>query len=101
MVDITETKRLADLERLEKEVLELNSQKCVPIEKVLLEYTKGIQNIFPDLICSVVRISNERMYNWASPSLPKAYEDSIEGRAHWREYRFMRYGCFSERKCYR
>ena len=81
MVDITETKRLADLERLEKEVLELNSQKCVPIEKVLLEYTKGIQNIFPDLICSVVRISNERMHNWASPSLPKAYEDSIEGRA--------------------
>lgn len=80
MVDITETRRLADLERLEKEVLELNSQKCVPIEKVLLEYIKGIENIFPDMICSVVKISNSRMYNWASSSLPKAYEDSIEGR---------------------
>jgi PAS domain S-box-containing protein len=79
MVDITETRRLADLERLKKEVLELNSQKCIPVENVLLKYTKGIENIFPDMICSVLRITNNRMYKWPSSSLPKGYEDSIEG----------------------
>src|SRR5690606_25656201 len=35
MVDVTETKRLADLDHLEKSVLELNEQREIPLAHVL------------------------------------------------------------------
>ncbi|SEI74091.1 PAS domain S-box-containing protein [Dyadobacter koreensis] len=79
MIDITEAKRFTELERLEKSVLELNSQRNSSIEDVLTTYILGIENIFPKMICSVLQEKNNRLYNWASPSLPQEYIDSIEG----------------------
>lgn len=79
MIDITEPKRLTELERLEKSVLELNARKNSPIQDVLTTYILGIEKIFPKMLCSVLQVRNKQLYNWASPSLPIEYINSIEG----------------------
>ncbi|MCF2447430.1 PAS domain-containing protein [Dyadobacter sp. CY345] len=79
MIDITEAKRFTELERLEKTVLELNSQKNSTITEVLTTYILGIEQIFPKMLCSILQVKNRQLYNWASPSLPAVYIESIEG----------------------
>lgn len=78
-LDITSKKRLADLESLEKKVLELNSTSSVLLEEVLSYYVKGIESLFPQMHCSIMQVKNERLYNWVSSSLPGAYTEQIEG----------------------
>ncbi len=78
-VDITETKLLADLEKLEKEVLELNSKKDTDIESVLRVYVLGLERLFPQMTCSVLRVTDNRVYGWATPSLPTAFTSLIDG----------------------
>ncbi|MBS1780856.1 MAG: PAS domain-containing protein [Bacteroidetes bacterium] len=79
MVDITETHRLNELDHLEKHILELNALKDMPVESVLTEYIKGIESIFPGLICTIHTIKNNRLYNWASPSMSDEYINGISG----------------------
>ena len=78
MVDITETKRLTELESLEKVVLELNSKKGSSVEEVLDVYLQGIEGLFPHMICSIHQVSNGRLHNWSSVSLPADYVASLE-----------------------
>ncbi len=80
MIDITETKLLADLDHLEKEVLELNSGKSTEIETVLNFYVLGIERLFPKMKCSVLRVNGTKLNNWASPSLPEAYAAAIKDK---------------------
>lgn len=79
MVDITESKLLSDLDNLEKTVLELNADPSATTEKVLEYYMQGIESLFPDLHCSILKVMDGRLYNWASPSLPVAYSSAISG----------------------
>lgn len=79
MLDITKSKLLADLERLEKQVLEMNAEPKAELDRILLFYTSGIERLFPAMKCSVLRISNGKAYNWASPSLPESYVSAIHG----------------------
>ncbi len=73
MVDITETKLLDNLDRLEKQILELNSKKGIEVETVLQEYVQGFERLLPSMKCSVLRVKNNRIYSWVAPSLPKEY----------------------------
>ncbi|MCD8740102.1 PAS domain-containing protein [Mucilaginibacter roseus] len=68
-----------NLERLERRILELNSRAGTPLIDVLNNYIEGIEWIFPEMICSLMRVEDNRLYNWASSSLPRAYSASIEG----------------------
>jgi len=77
MVDVTETRLHTELDRLEKEVLELNAQKDSDTETVLTFYVQGMEKLFPHMKCSVMRISDDRGYSWVSPSLPEAYTTAI------------------------
>lgn len=77
MVDITETKLLEDLDHLEKQVLELNSKQGIETETVLEEYVEGLEKLFPSMKCSVLRVKDNKVYDWVSPSLPQAYVESI------------------------
>lgn len=81
MVDVTATKRMQDLEHLEKSVLELNSQKDIGIEHVLNIYMVGLENILPEMICSINRVKDNRLYNLAGSSLPEKFTTAIEGIA--------------------
>ncbi len=77
MLDVTLSKLLADLERLEKQVLEMNAEPDAELDRVLYFHTSGIERLFPAMKCSVLRITNGKAYNWASPSLPEAYVSAI------------------------
>ena len=79
LVDITETKQLAELDHLEKEVLELNSRQNTGLEEVLTAYVKSIEGLFPNMRFSILRIQNNKLHKWAAPSLPDAYMGAIEG----------------------
>lgn len=79
MVDITETKRLENLEHLEKAVLELNSGRDTPLTVILDRYVRGVEELFPHSKCSLMGIKDNRLYDLASPSLPPEYIRAIEG----------------------
>jgi PAS domain S-box-containing protein len=77
MVDITSAKRLTDLDRLETTILALNAQKNEPTENILLTYLQGIEELYPQVQCSIMQVKNMYLHNWASPSLPKAFLNSV------------------------
>jgi len=81
MMDVSEAKHFTELEHLERKVLELNSHKETSIKHVLTTYLNGIEALFPHMKCSILRLENNRLYNWSSPSLPAEYVESIEGMA--------------------
>lgn len=80
MVDITEAKRLENLEHLEKMVLEMNSVKDTPLRNVLDAYVRGVEAMFPHSKCSLLGVKNGRLHTLASPSLPLEYVEAINGR---------------------
>jgi PAS domain S-box-containing protein len=77
--DVTETKRLTELERIEKEFLESTAAYNSKIENNLSHYLKEIEKIHPGMVCSVLKLNGNCLYNWAGPSLPKEYSNAIEG----------------------
>lgn len=79
MVDITASKLLADMDHLEKEVLEMSVQKDVPVKAILHKYVQGMEQLFPDMKCSVMAVNDDKLYSWAAPSLPASYLQQIEG----------------------
>jgi len=79
MVDITTTKRLSEVEHLEKKVLELNSIHDISIQEALTAYLSGIEALFPQLRCSILQVKNNCLYTWSAPSLPQVFTDAIEG----------------------
>jgi PAS domain S-box-containing protein len=79
MMDITDSKRLMDIELLEKYILELNGKKDSLIEDVLEQYIKGMEAIFPKVKCNLQRLKNNRLYQWSAPSLPEAYLTFLNG----------------------
>ena len=78
LVDITETKRLNEMEFLEKKILELNGEKKMTSQEVLKAYLEGIELIYPQMQCAILQVKNNRLYKWAAPSLPKLYLAAIE-----------------------
>jgi PAS domain S-box-containing protein len=78
-LDITASKRLNDLESLEKKVFELNSRSGVLLSAVLASYVQGIEALFPEMHCSIMQLKNDRLYAWACSSLPKEFIEQVEG----------------------
>jgi PAS domain S-box-containing protein len=78
--DVTEVRTLRRLEKLEREVLEINARPESNLEETLAFYLKEIQGIHPGMICSVLRLKDNRLYNWSSPDLSKEYCEAINGR---------------------
>ena len=66
---------------LEKNVLELNASGSFTLQQTINELLKGIEEIFPDMICSVLEVDKlqEKVYHLAAPSLPKEYCKLING----------------------
>jgi len=77
--DVTEVKNLLTLERLEREVLEMNARPDSQLEQILDFYLKEIEQIHEGMICSVLRLKGNQLFNWSSPSLPLRYCAAIEG----------------------
>lgn len=80
MIDFTEFKLLASLDNLEKNVLELITNKEEALPQVLNTYLRGIESLLPNMICSVLQISNNRLLTLAAPSLPPGFIQTINNQ---------------------
>lgn len=77
--DVTEVRTLRILEKLEREVLEMNARPDSVLEDTLCFYLKQVEELHTGMICSVLRLVGNRLHNWVSPSLPEAYCRAIDG----------------------
>ncbi len=77
--DVTEVKNLRTLERLEREVLEMNARPDSMLEETLDFYLRQIQDIHKGMICSVLRKKGNRLYTWAAPGLSESFISKNEG----------------------
>jgi PAS domain S-box-containing protein len=77
--DVTEVKNLRTLERLEREVLEMNARPNSILEDTLDFYLLQVQDIHKGMICTVQRMHNNKLYNWSAPSLSEHFRNSIDG----------------------
>lgn len=77
MQDVTESKSLAEMDKLERSILALNEARELPVSDILSEYLKGIESLYPGLYCSIHKIQDGRLLRWSAPSLPQSYLDAI------------------------
>ncbi|MDX2281669.1 MAG: PAS domain S-box protein [Saprospiraceae bacterium] len=77
--DISQTRHLLQLQQLEQQVLEMNIKKDSKIEDTIHFYLTAIEQLHPNMFCSIQKLRNNRLYSWVSIRLPKFYLDSIEG----------------------
>lgn len=79
MLDVSITERLQAVEHLERNILRLNSDLTISLNDVLLTYLEGLEKLFPQMYCSIHRVSGGRLTEGIAPSLPPAYMSSIGG----------------------
>jgi PAS domain S-box-containing protein len=79
--DITNIKIQQLILALEKNVLELNASSLYALSQTVTELLKGIEEIFPDMICSVLEVdgAHDKLYHLAAPRLPEEYCKAIDG----------------------
>lgn len=77
MQDVTESKSLAEMDKLERSILALTEARELPVSDILSEYLKGIESLYPGLYCSIHKIQDGRLLRWSAPSLPQSYLDAI------------------------
>lgn len=68
---------------LEKNILELNASGFYSLPQTINELLKGVEEIFPDMICSVLEVdeAQEKVYHLAAPRLAAEYCNAINGTA--------------------
>ncbi len=69
---VEKRQRVAELDRLlavEREVLALNATLGIPLASVLTAYLNGIQELFPDMFCSVMRARDGFLRAPVAPSI--------------------------------
>ncbi len=83
MRDITRAKIQQSILALEKNVLELNASSPNSLPQTITELLKGIEEIYPEMICSVLEVdeAQEKVHHLAAPRLPVAYCNFIDGSA--------------------
>ena len=77
--DVTESRYYHELDRLEKNVLEMNAGNDKSLSEVIDIYLSGIESLHPGMVCSLLEKKGDRLFNLASPSLPKLFLKDIEG----------------------
>ncbi|HVW98605.1 MAG TPA: PAS domain S-box protein [Mucilaginibacter sp.] len=79
--DITNIKNQQLTLALEKNILELNASAQHTLSQTVNQLLKGIEEIFPDMICSVLEMDDaqEKLYHLAAPRLPIEYCMAIDG----------------------
>ncbi|MEH6408097.1 MAG: PAS domain-containing protein, partial [Leeuwenhoekiella sp.] len=77
--DITEIKNSHRFKKLERDVMEKAMELSIDLRELLKIYILGLEQIFPDLKASILRVHDNKIYNLACPSLPIEYVNAIEG----------------------
>lgn len=71
--DITELKRVASINNLQKEVLELYTRQGSQIEDTISLLLDGIQQIHPELLCSVLKRADDKLLYWVHSQSLKSF----------------------------
>jgi len=78
--DVSETKRTSALLEFEKTLyLKFANDQTSTIEDLLFEVIKGIEQIHPKMLVSILRLEGTNLYNWSTNNLPVAYNKLIDG----------------------
>jgi PAS domain S-box-containing protein len=78
--DVTEKKKQEMLLALEKNVLEINSKPEASLKATVDYFLKGIEQIHPGVICSVLLLEqNMQVRHLSAPRLPDAYINAVDG----------------------
>lgn len=78
-VNTKEEAKVFRLEHLENEIMAHAMEITPNTMGVFNKYVEGIEKIFPDLKASILTIDNGKLRNLASPGIPKAYIDIVNG----------------------
>ncbi|SFB57696.1 PAS domain-containing protein [Algoriphagus aquimarinus] len=76
MTETTDFRRLIAMEKLEKKVCRLDINNS--LSELLLSYLAGLEELFPQMQCSILKVKNGHLYGGIAPSLPPAYMTAIE-----------------------
>ena len=76
---INEEKRLECIFNLEKGALERNTNIETSADEIVAYLLDGLQEVHPDMICSILRVKDGALYDWYAPSLPEEYKKLIDG----------------------
>lgn len=77
--DITNEYYYGLLDKIEKEVMTLSFREDITVSHLLYTYLSQLESVFPVFKTSVLRIVDGQLFHLASPSLPQAYIDAING----------------------
>ncbi|MDN3689252.1 ATP-binding protein [Cyclobacterium jeungdonense] len=77
--DISREMIFKELDQLERNVLEKNALPYYRLEEVLDEFIRGLEQIFPETVCSIMKVSDGKVYCWSAKGLPEDYLREIEG----------------------
>ena len=78
MKETTNYQRLIAMEELEKNVFRLYIDNS--LNELLLSYLEGLETLFPQMHCSIMKIKNGHLYDGIAPSLPENYMTAIENQ---------------------
>ncbi|QHL88459.1 PAS domain S-box protein [Nibribacter ruber] len=78
-LDLNEYQRIVSLERLGKEVLEMNASPKYSLKDTITFYLSGIEKIHRGMLMSFMRLEGDKLYSFAAPSLPQSYCDLLNG----------------------
>ncbi|HBY68078.1 MAG TPA: hypothetical protein DEG69_10155, partial [Flavobacteriaceae bacterium] len=69
------------LDQLERRIMEQAVDPSAALNAILNNYIKGLEDIFPALKASILKIKKNRVWHVASSSLPKEFITAINGEA--------------------
>jgi PAS domain S-box-containing protein len=79
--DITDSYIANRMEQLERNILEKNALPNSNLRDIATDYIRGIESLHEGMICSLLSVQNNCVYNIASPSLHLDYINLINGLA--------------------
>ncbi|MBC3540876.1 PAS domain S-box protein [Rufibacter sediminis] len=77
--EVSDYKRVMELEQLGKQVLEKNTLPGSTLESTVSFYLEGIEKLHPGMFCSCMRLEGDRLYMVAAPSLPEGFWQETNG----------------------
>ncbi len=77
--DVTEKELLHGMEQLEREIMSKSIQLDFDLKILLKEYVLGLESLFHGMYVSILKVRDNKIYNYISPSLPNAYLKKING----------------------
>lgn len=77
--DITNEYFYRELDQIEREILEISLSGKSSLVSLLNLYMVRLQNLFPDMKASILKVHNGKLMNFVSPSMPRPYLKAIDG----------------------